>query len=145
MQVETISIEEVRLIAFKLAKQFVEWDEPIPDFKERYEGVLESCLQQPFQRFGGNDLYPSLIDKSSILFYLMIKNHPFSNGNKRIAIFTLTLFLYKNNKWIYILNDDLYNFAKDVAQSESKLKDETILLIKKLLLGSVDDADLLLS
>jgi len=37
-------------------------------------------------------LYPTLVSKASFLFYLMIKNHPFQNGNKRIAITTLFTF-----------------------------------------------------
>ncbi|MCX6785530.1 MAG: Fic family protein [Candidatus Komeilibacteria bacterium] len=53
-------------------------------------------MEQPYQTFGGKQLYPGLIKKSAILFYLMIKNHPFQNGNKRIAMTTLFYFLYKN-------------------------------------------------
>ena len=53
-----------------------------------------------------------------ILFYLMIKNHPFQNGNKRIAVMSLLYFLSVNNKWIQMSNTDLYNFAKDVAASK---------------------------
>jgi death-on-curing protein len=48
----------------------------------------------------GKRLYPTLVATAAILFYLMIKNHPFQNGNKRIAITTLLTFLYNNNKWL---------------------------------------------
>ena len=68
-----------------------------------------------FQSFSGKDLYPTLATKASILFYLMIKNHPFQNGNKRIAITTLLTFLYENGKWILAIiaeESDFYTFAK---------------------------------
>ena len=61
----------------------------------------------------------------------MIKNHPFQNGNKRIAITTLMYFLFKNRKWLKVDNQELYNFAKWVAESNSKLKNETVKAIEK--------------
>jgi prophage maintenance system killer protein len=81
-----ISISDVEYLAFRLAKEHLSFDEPIPDFSTRFPNMLESCVVAPFQKFSGKDLYPSLVAKTSILFYLMIKNHPFQNGNKRITI-----------------------------------------------------------
>jgi len=118
-----ITIAEVQYIAFKLAKKFLSYNEPIPEFQSRFPNILESCLAVPFQRFNKKDLYPGLIRKASILFYLMIKNHPFQNGNKRIAMTTLLVFLYKNNKWLKIDNYELYKFAVDVAKSRTEDKD----------------------
>lgn len=118
-----ITIAEVQYIAFKLAKEFLTYNEPIPEFKTRFSNILESCLAVPFQRYNKKDLYRGLIKKASILFYLMIKNHPFQNGNKRIAMTTLLVFLYKNNKWFKIDNYELYKFAVDVAKSRAEDKD----------------------
>ena len=58
------------------------------------------------------------------MFYLVIKNHPFRNGNKRMAV-TLTLtFLYLNGAMLNIPNNDLYHIALDVASSDqSRQKD----------------------
>ena len=67
------------------------------------------------------------------MFYLMVKNHPFQNGNKRIAMTALFYFLYKNKKWLRVDNQELYNFAKWVAESNAKLKEETIAAIRKFL------------
>ncbi|MDP1719176.1 MAG: Fic family protein, partial [bacterium] len=78
-----LTIAEVEYIAHSLAKELMTWDEPIPDFGTRFPNVLESCLLTPFQRFGGKSAYSSFLKKASMLFYLMIKNHPFQNGNKR--------------------------------------------------------------
>ena len=81
-----ITIAEVEYLAFQLAKEHLAFDEPIPDFTTRFPNRLESCVLTPFQTFSGKALYPTLVAKAGILFYLMIKNHPFQNGNKRIAI-----------------------------------------------------------
>lgn len=130
---ETISVQEVEYIAHRLAREMLSFDEPIPDFSSRFPDILESCLAVPFQSFSRKQLYPGLISKASILFYLLIKNHPFQNGNKRIAITTLFVFLYKNKKWIKVDTQELYNFAVWVAQSPAKVKDETVMAIERFL------------
>jgi len=130
---KTITIKEVEYIAFKLARERLSFDEPIPDFSTRFPNVLESCLGTPFQTFSGKSLYRTLISKAAILFYLLIKNHPFQNGNKRIAMTTLFVFLYKNAKWIEVDTQELYNFTVWVAQSPRTVKDETIKAIETFL------------
>jgi len=128
-----ISIIEVEYIAFQLAKETMEWDEPIPDFGNRFPNVLESCLATPFQTYARRKLYKGLVEKAAILFYLMIKNHPFENGNKRIAMTTLMTFLHKNLKWLSVDDREFYNFAKWVASSNPKVKEETVNAIVKFL------------
>ncbi|OGZ34064.1 MAG: hypothetical protein A2174_03030 [Candidatus Portnoybacteria bacterium RBG_13_41_18] len=127
----SITITEVEYVAFRLAKETMTWDEKIPDFSSRFPNILESCLAVPFGSFGGRKFYKGLIEKSAMLFYLMIKNHPFQNGNKRIAMTTLFYFLFKNNKWIHVDNRELYNFAKWVAESNPRLRKETVAAIHK--------------
>ena len=126
-----ITIKEVEYLAFRLAKEHLSFNEPIPDFSTRFPNSLESCLVTPFQKFSGRFLYPSLISKASILFYLMIKNHPFQNSNKRIAITTLLVFLHENGKWFKIDNQSFYNFTVWVAQSPAEIKEEVVIGIEK--------------
>ena len=126
-----ITIKEVEYLAFRLAREHLSFNEPIPDFSTRFPNSLESCLVTPFQKFSGKFLCPSLISKASILFYLMIKNHPFQNGNKRIAITTLLVFLHENGKWFKIDNQSFYNFTVWVAQSPAELKEEVVIGIEK--------------
>ncbi len=126
MFTQRLTISEVKDVAHRLAQQTLGWSEPIPDFATRFDNVLESCLDQPFQTFARKSLYPGFIKKAATLFYLMIKNHPFKNGNKRIAMTTLFYFLYKNKKWLRVDNHELYNFAKWVAESNPKLKNATV-------------------
>ncbi|MEK7212350.1 MAG: Fic family protein [Patescibacteria group bacterium] len=131
MKAKQLSVAEVEYVAFTLAKKFMEWDEPIPDFGSRFPDKLESCLAVPFQRFGGKTPYKGFIEKAAVLFYLMIKNHPFQNGNKRIAMTTLFYFLYKSKKWLKVDSRELYNFAKWVAESNPKLRAETVKATEK--------------
>jgi death-on-curing protein len=128
-----VTVLEVEYLAYSLAKKLMTWDEPIPEFSSRFPNILESCLATPFQIFNGASLYKGLIPKAAILFYLMIKNHPFQNGNKRIAVTTLLLFLSGNKKWVQVDQAQLYRFAKWVAESDSKVKDATVNAIEKFL------------
>lgn len=133
MKTITISITEVELIAYRLAEKLMKFDEPIPDFGTRFPSILESCLATPFQKFGGRFLYEGLIKKAAVLFYLMIKNHPFKNGNKRIAMMSMLYLFHKNEKWIESDNQVLYNFAKWVASSDPSVKDATVSAVEKFL------------
>jgi len=128
-----ITVRDVEYLSFRLAQLALSFKEPIPDFSTRFPNILESCLATPFQTFSGKSLYPTLISKASILFYLMIKNHPFQNGNKRIAMTTLFVFLYKNKKWLKVDTQELYNFTVWVSQSPPKVNQETVKAIEKFL------------
>lgn len=128
-----ITVKEVEYIAFRLAQEVLSFNEPIPDFSTRFANILESCLAIPFQTFLGKLPYPGFISKASILFYLMIKNHPFQNGNKRIAMTTLFVFLHKNSKWIKVDTQELYNFTMWIAKSPATAKEEAVKAIEKFL------------
>ena len=123
---QDITLSDVEYVAFTLARELMTFDEPIPDYSTRFPNMLESCVATPFMKFSDKYLYKTLIDRASILFYLMIKNHPFANGNKRIAIATLMYFLAKNRKWIDADAHGLYNFTVWVAQSPAELKDQVV-------------------
>ncbi|MEK7151943.1 MAG: type II toxin-antitoxin system death-on-curing family toxin [Patescibacteria group bacterium] len=133
MKFKRLTIIDIEYVAHSLAKETMTWSEPIPDFSTRYTNSLERCIETPFQSFGGKQLYPGLLKKASILFYLMVKNHPFQNGNKRIAMTTLFYFLFQNKKWLKVDNQELYNFARWVAESNAKLKDDTVSAIETFL------------
>lgn len=125
-----LTVDDVELTAFRLAEETLAWNEPIPPFKTRYPQKLESCLQTIGQSFDGHALYPAPTDQAAALFYLLIKNHPFQNGNKRIAVTTLLVFLHRNGKWLKVDAKRLYNFAVWVAESDPSLNEETIAAAK---------------
>lgn len=124
--IKTVSLGEVEFIIFRLTRELMTFDEPIPDFTTRFPNVLESCLAVPFQSFERKSLYKRISQKAAILFYLLVKNHPFQNGNKRIAMTTLFYFLFKNKKWLKVDEKKLYNFAVWIAESPAELKKETL-------------------
>ena len=134
-----LSITDIEFIAFRVAKELMSYSEPIPDFATRFPNALESCLASPFQKFNKKSLYKGLIGKAAILFYLMIKNHPFQNGNKRVAVTTLLVFLYRNKKWLEIDSKEFYNFAIWITESPAKLKKETVQAIEHFLKDNIVD------
>jgi len=142
--VKPLTVAEVEHIAFRLAQAHMEWGEPIPDFRTRTPGVLESCLANAFQTFGKRELYPTLLDKAAIVFYQMVKNHPFLNGNKRVAVTSLLTFLHLNDRWLDVTNDQMYELAVWVAQSPAESKDGVVLAIKGFLgknAGALGDSE----
>ena len=58
---------------------------------------FESSVRQIYQSFGGVDCYETLEEKAAMLLYLIVKNHSFVDGNKRIAAASFLYFLNKNN------------------------------------------------
>jgi hypothetical protein len=59
---------------------------------------FKSAIEHIRQGFGEQDLYPSFEEKAATLLYLVVKNHAFVDGNKRIAAASFLLFLQKNNR-----------------------------------------------
>lgn len=124
--VKKLTLKEVEYVAHSLAKKLMNWDEPIPDFYTRFPNKLESCIEMPFMTYAKKSLYRGLAGKAAILFYLLVKNHPFQNGNKRIAVTALLVFLQKNKKWLRVGTQEFYNFAVWVASSPPTLKKDTV-------------------
>lgn len=62
---------------------------------ERSTGAVSGIVGNIFQSFGGNDLYRSVEEKAAHLLYFLVKNHPFTDGNKRSGAFAFVWFLRK--------------------------------------------------
>ena len=58
--------------------------------------LLDSALENPFQSFGGEELYPSIQAKAARLCYGLVKNHAMVDGNKRIGVHAMLVFLSIN-------------------------------------------------
>ena len=101
---------------------------------ERNE-ALKGILGNINQSFGGKVLYPSIEEKAAHLLYFTIKDHPFSDGNKRIGSFLFIVFLSRNNylfnkKGERKINDNaLVALALLVAESNPKQKEVMVKLI----------------
>ena len=71
-------------------------------------GALEAALAQPRMTFSGTELYQTVIEKAAVLGFLLITNHPFSDGNKRIGHAAMEVFLLLNG----------FEITSSVAQQE---------------------------
>ena len=78
-------------------------------------GMLESALEAPFQTFDGKDLYPALIQKAARLGHSLVSNHPFVDGNKRIGIHTMLVFLAVNGIEIECTQKELIDVGLSLA------------------------------
>ena len=102
---------------------------------DRFKGIL-GCI---YQTFDGSELYPSLEEKAAHLLYLIIKDHPFVDGNKRIASLLFVYFLDRNkylerpNGERKINDNALVALALLIAESNPKDKDILIKIITNLL------------
>jgi death-on-curing protein len=88
----------------------------------RDNNALLSCIVNPQRDFAGRDLYPTLASKAAILVYSMIKNHPFSDGNKRTAFVCGRVFLRMNGYDITSL-ENYYELILKIADSSVKQED----------------------
>jgi death-on-curing family protein len=106
---------------------------------ESFQGILGNILQS----FGGDYLYPSIEEQAAHLLYFIIKNHPFSDGNKRIGAFMFIWFLQlnkhhlKQNGEAKINDNALVAIALLIAQSDPAQKEIMIKLIINLIRDSV--------
>lgn len=93
------------------------------EFGVRDERLLNSALSAPFQTFDGVDLYPSVLDKAARLAFGLVKNHPFVDGNKRIAALAMITFLEFNSVEFKSESSDLVDFFLTVAAGKATEKD----------------------
>lgn len=100
--------------------------------KER-DGGLDSILNNIEQTFGGEPLYKTPEEKAAHLLYFIIKDHPFTDGNKRIGSFMFLLYLKSQNLPIKFNENGLVALALLVAESNPNQKDILIRLIVNLL------------
>ena len=86
----------------------------------RDEGLLDSAIHAPLQTFGGTSLYPTLLEKAARLGYGLIRNHPFSDGNKRIGAHAMLVTLDVNGVELFYEDDDLIRTILRVASGDMK-------------------------
>ncbi|MFM2313232.1 MAG: hypothetical protein RLZZ04_2508 [Cyanobacteriota bacterium] len=87
-------------------------------FGIRDVGLLESAIAQPRMTFGGEDLYPSLLEKAAALGFSIIMNHPFVDGNKRTGHAATETFLVLNRIEINASVDEQEYLVLAIASGE---------------------------
>lgn len=81
----------------------------------RDAGLLESALEAAFCGFGGHEFYPTKEEKGARLGYNLISNHAFVDGNKRIGVFIMLIFLEVNGLRLECSDDELVKAGLSVA------------------------------
>ena len=135
----TLTYDETKEVLLTLKASLVSKGEATELFAHEKANELDRIVSNLYQTFGGNELYPSIEDKATHLLYLIIKDYPFNDGNKRSASFLFVYFLdkcdylYKTNGEKKINDNALTTLTLLVAQSDPKEKETLIKLIKHLL------------
>jgi prophage maintenance system killer protein len=108
-------------------------------FGNEKDQSFHSSINTIYQTFDGIDLYPSIEEKAAMLLYLVVKNHSFSDGNKRIAAFLFLWFLEKNgilykSKGLRLIeNNTLVALTLMVAESRTEEKDIMVKVVVNLI------------
>jgi prophage maintenance system killer protein len=103
--------------------------------QERQSGSIEGIVGNVMQSFGGKAVYPSVEEKAANLLYFMVKNHPFSDGNKRSGAFAFMWFLHKAKaKGVRQINAAaLTALTLLIAESDPKKKEQMVALVTTML------------
>lgn len=108
-------------------------------FANEKDNSFKSSIGQIYQTFGGQELYPSVEEKAAMLLYLVVKNHSFSDGNKRIAAMLFLWFMEKNG---ILYSDDGHKRIADntlvaltlmIAESRTEEKDVMVKVVVNLI------------
>ena len=134
-----LKYEEAINVISKIKKDLIAKKEASDFFGRENSDKFKGILGNIYQTFDRKELYPSLEEKSAHLLYFVIKDHPFVDGNKRIASFLFVYYLDKND-FLYrstgekkINNNTLTALAILIAISNPSEKDKLIKIITNLL------------
>jgi len=134
-----LKYEEAINVISKIKEDLVAKKEASDFFGRENSDKLKGILGNIYQTFDKKELYPSLEEKGAHLLYFIIKDHPFVDGNKRIASFLFIYYLDKNN-FLYrktgekkINDNTLTALAILIAISDPSEKDKLIKIITNLL------------
>ena len=94
-------------------------------FGVRDENLLESALAQPQATFNGKYLHKNIYEKAAAYAYHICKNHPFIDGNKRIALIAMVTFLYVNRYELKISEKEMYLLIMGIANNSISKEDLT--------------------
>lgn len=113
MRMNYLSAEELIVIHEMLLAEFG----GIRGITEAGFGRLEAAASVPQQSMFGVDLYTDLPSKAGALAHAIIRNHPFSDGNKRVAVVALVEMLARNGAVLTATNDEVYTLALTAANA----------------------------
>ena len=134
------AVDEARSAVAQLKADLLGRGKATDLFGREREDALAALLGNLDQSVFGEPAYPTIESKAAHLLYFVIKNHPFSDGNKRIGSFLFVNFLHRNDRLFQgdaaVINDvGLAALALLVAESAPKDKDVMIRLVMNMLAG----------
>ena len=94
--------------------------------------MLESALEAPYQTFGGEELFPTLIEKGARLGYGLVSNHPFIDGNKRIGLLVMLTFFEVHDIKLDFTNKEIEHIIMRIADGSYKYEDLLDIIKRKL-------------
>jgi len=134
-----LNYEQTRRVVGELRKELVAKKEAGDLFGVERGGEFEGIIKNLYQTFRGKELYRNIEEKAAHLLYLIIKDHPLSDGNKRTAAFLFVYFLDKNN-YLYRksgerkINDNaLTALALLIAESDPQEKETLVKIVINLI------------
>lgn len=137
---KSIKVEAKKLyVDLDILKKDLKAKEEATDFfaEEKQKGSLEGILGNVFQSAFGEDVYPSIESKAAHFLYFIVKNHPFTDGNKRSGAFAFIWFLQKAKYGFRdkITPEALTAITLLIATSDPKEKQRMVDLVILLLSG----------
>ncbi|GHV91154.1 death-on-curing protein [Spirochaetia bacterium] len=78
--------------------------------------LLDGSVNSPYHTFGGQNLYPTIQAMAAHLAFSLIKNHPFLDGNKRIGVLAMLVFLDVNGIPVHCSNEELISLGLGLAE-----------------------------
>ena len=130
-----VNYDEAKNVIFELKNKF----KAGKLFGNEKDASFKSTINTIYQTFDGKELYPSIEDKASMFLYLLVKNHSFSDGNKRIGAFLFLWFLekneilYKKNGTKLLENNTLVALTLMIAESKSEEIDTIVKVVINLI------------
>lgn len=105
----TLTVEEIIMLHEKLVAE-TGGSSGLRDY-----GLLESAVLGCYQSFGGQDVYPIVIEKAAGLAYAICNNHAFIDGNKRVAVTAMLVFLRMNDIKLNYTQKELVSLGLNIA------------------------------
>lgn len=117
LKTKYISIDEVLIIHDDMIARYG------GSFGIRDMGLIESALARPKASFGGDDLYPSIVEKAAALFHSLIFNHAFTDGNKRTTLTVTARFLFINGFELNASQEEIVSFPLWVNNTHPQIEE----------------------
>lgn len=124
-----LSVNDVLLIHARVIEEFG------GDSGLRDRGLLQAAVAMPQSTFGGNDLHPGPAGKAGAYHFHLCANHPFIDGNKRVAVAAAEVFLLINGHELSVSDDEIEELTMGVATGQFS-KGQVIQFFEKFLTES---------